>query len=38
MGGGEKQVSETTYTRRELDTHVEQEIILTDLDNHSRII
>ena len=38
MGGGEKQVSKTTYTRRELDIHVEQEIILTDLDNHSRII
>ena len=33
MGGGEKQVSKKTYTRRELSALVEREIILTNLNN-----
>ena len=38
MGGGKKQVSIKTYTSRELSALVERKIILTDLNNDSRII
>ena len=38
MGGSEKQVLNLMYTRRELSTLVEGKIILTDLNNDSRMI
>ena len=38
MNGSEKQVLKKTYTCRELDVVVERELLLTDLDRHSRII
>ena len=38
MGGSEKQVLNKTYTSRELSALVERNIILTDLNNDSRII
>ena len=38
MGGGKKQVLNKTYTRRELNAVVERKLILTDLNNDSRII
>ena len=38
MGGSEKQVSKKTSTSREFSVLVERKIILTDLNNDSRII